>query len=134
MAGMSQSKLSILIGPYGRPPWSYAQATLLCGRYGVYVDMRHSDLAEYLANDPFLGQSGTRPKKLLQADEKSGPEPATPATSEKPGRSAETERAKHESDALKMVMEVFEGAKWTTKEEYKRQADNRDRKGRRKRG
>ena len=95
--------------------------------------MRHSDLAEYLDHDPFLEHSEPRPK-APETDLKSEPRLSTPVTPEKPKRSEKFESEKYRSDALKMVMEVFEGAKWTTKEEYKRQADNRDRKGRRKRG
>jgi hypothetical protein len=57
-----------------------------------------------------------------------------PTTLEKPQRAPETERAKFASDMLHMVMSVFTGARWTTREEYKRASAIRDRKGRKKRG
>jgi hypothetical protein len=72
--------------------------------------MRDSDLADYLEHDPFMD------------------EPAPPS------RSAATARDKFESDILRMVMEVFPGARWTTRDEYKRASANRDRKERRRRG
>jgi hypothetical protein len=72
--------------------------------------MRDSDLAEYLDHDPFPG------------------EPVQPQ------RSAATERDKFTSDVLRMVMDIFTGARWTTRQEYKRASANRDRQGRRKRG
>jgi hypothetical protein len=71
--------------------------------------MNARDLAEYLEHDPFLEEP-------------------------KPQRAAETERAKFASDILHMVMSVFTGACWTTREEYKRASALRDRKGRKKRG
>ena len=52
----------------------------------------------------------------------------------KPTRSAETERDKHRSDVLQMVMEIFPGARWTTREAYRRAAATRDGKWRRTRG
>jgi hypothetical protein len=58
-------------------------------------------------------------------------EDAPPA---KPKRSAQTERDQFISDILKMVMEIFPGARWTTREEYMRAAAQRDRKWRKKRG
>jgi hypothetical protein len=74
--------------------------------------MNSSDLAEYLDQDPFL-------------DDVPKPQPT---------RSAETERDTHASDVLRMVMEIFPGARWTTRDEYRRAAATRDRKGRRRRG
>jgi len=95
--------------------------------------MRHNDLAEYLDHDPFLEQPAPRQKAASEAEMQiSQPKPG-PVPPEKPARSAETERQKHESDVLRMVMEVFEGAIWTTREAYRRLASNRDKKGRRRR-
>jgi hypothetical protein len=95
--------------------------------------IRDSDLAEYLDNDPFLEHSEPQSVVPNKSDISSVPQLLTPVTPEKPRRSAETEQTKHKSDLLKMVMEVFPGARWTTKEEYRRLAENRDRKGRKKR-
>jgi hypothetical protein len=55
--------------------------------------MRPSDLADDLDHDPC-------------------PEDTPPA---KPKRSAQTERDQFISDILQMVMEVFPGARWTTR-------------------
>jgi hypothetical protein len=73
--------------------------------------MNSNDLADYLDHDPFPEH----------------PEP-------QPTRSAETERAKFKSDILHMVMEIFPGARWTTRDAYRRAAAYRDRKWRRRRG
>jgi hypothetical protein len=73
--------------------------------------MKASDLAEYLDHNPFLDQ----------------------APPSKPTRAAETMRDQHASDVLRLVLEVFPGARWTTREEYRRRADQRDRQGRRNR-
>jgi hypothetical protein len=54
--------------------------------------------------------------------------------SEPPTRSAATERDRHRSDVLRLVMEIFPGARWTTREAYRRAAASRDRQGRRRRG
>jgi hypothetical protein len=64
--------------------------------------MRDSGLAEYLDHDPF-------------------PEPPRQ-------RSATCERDQFQSDVVRMVMEIFPGARWTTKDEYRRRAQRRDRK------
>jgi hypothetical protein len=72
--------------------------------------MRDSDLADYFDHDLFMD------------------EPAPPK------RSAATERDKHKSDILRLVMEVFPGARWTTRDEYQRASAQRDRKERRRRG
>jgi hypothetical protein len=71
--------------------------------------MKASDLAEYLDHDPFLDE----------------------APQSKPMRSAQTARDQHASDVLRLVMEVFPGARWITRDEYRRRADQRDRQGRR---
>jgi hypothetical protein len=73
--------------------------------------MHANDLADYLDHDPFLEH----------------PEP-------QPTRAAETERDQHTSDVLRLVMEIFPGARWTTREAYRRAAATRDRKWRRRRG
>jgi hypothetical protein len=52
----------------------------------------------------------------------------------KPKRSAQTERDQCISDILQMVMEVFPGARWTTRDEYTRAAAQRDRQWRKTRG
>jgi hypothetical protein len=74
--------------------------------------MHDSDLAEYLDHDPFPG------------------EPVQP----KPKHSTETERDQFVSDVVRMVMEMFPGARWTTREAYTRASAQRDRQGRRRRG
>jgi hypothetical protein len=73
--------------------------------------MTHRDLADDLEHDPFLDEPPSKPK-----------------------RSAQTERDKFKSDMLHMVMEIFPGARWTTRDEYKRASAQRDRKWRKKRG
>jgi hypothetical protein len=72
--------------------------------------MPDSDLAEYLAHDP------------------------VPEEAPQPQRSTATERDQFVSDVVRMVMEMFPGARWTTREEYTRAAALRDRQGRRRRG
>jgi hypothetical protein len=72
--------------------------------------MKPSDLAEYLDQDPCLED----------------PEP-------QPTRLTEIERDRHAREVLQMVMDIFPGARWTTRAEYQRAATRRDRKGRRKR-
>jgi hypothetical protein len=72
--------------------------------------MHDNDLAEYLADDP------------------------VPEEAPQPKRSTETERDQFVSDVVRMVMEIFPGARWTTREEYTRASATRDRKGRRRRG
>jgi hypothetical protein len=96
--------------------------------------MRHNDLADYLDHDPFLEPSEPRPKASAKSDDRSEPKPAVPGAPAQPKRSETFERDKYESDILRMVMEVFPGARWTTREEYKRAIAHRDRKGRRTRG
>jgi hypothetical protein len=100
--------------------------------------MRASDLAEYLNSELFLERPEPRQKDPAKADVTSDLMPATPAPPEPPQRAAETERAKFASDILHLVMSVFTGARWTTREEYKRASalrDRRDRyKGRKTRG
>ena len=71
--------------------------------------MKPSDLAEYL-------------------DQDSCPDDPQPT------RSAETERDRHVREVLQMVMDIFPGARWTTRAEYQRAATHRDRKGRKRRG
>jgi hypothetical protein len=95
--------------------------------------IRHSDLAEYLDNDPFREHPEPQFVVPKKSDILSVPQLLTPVTLEKPRRSSETEQEKYKSDVLHMVMEVFPGARWTTKEEYRRLAENRDRRGRKKR-
>jgi hypothetical protein len=72
--------------------------------------MRDSDLAEYLDHDLC-------------------PEPSEPRQ-----RSAIFERDQFVSDVVRMVMEIFPGARWTTRAEYTRAIAQRDRQGRRRRG
>jgi hypothetical protein len=131
ITGQGRSKSSISTGPSMPRLYDWVQMPLSSGRSGIYVDMKSSDLAEYLDHDPFLEHSEPRQKDPRKADVKSDLMPATPVTPEKPKRSAAFERDKHESDVLHMVMEIFPGARWTTREEYKRAIAYRDRKGRR---
>jgi len=95
--------------------------------------MRHSDLADYLDHDPFLEPSEPQPKASAKSGVSPEPKLSIPVAPDKPTRSAETERDKHTSDVLRMVMEVFPGARWTTRDEYQRLAHHRDRRGRKKR-
>ena len=95
--------------------------------------MNSGDLAEYLEHDPFLEPSEPRQKDPRKADVTSDLMPATPAPPEPPQRSAETERAKFASDILHLVMSVFTGARWTTREEYKRSSALRDRRSKQRR-
>jgi hypothetical protein len=74
--------------------------------------MHSNDLADYLDHDPFLEE----------------------ATKPQPTPSAETERDTHEREVLRLVMEIFPGARWTTRDEYRRAVARRDRKWRRRRG
>jgi hypothetical protein len=96
--------------------------------------MRDSDLAEYLDYDPFLGHSEPQLGVPAKSDVKSEPELLAPVTPEQPRRSAVFEPDKHESDMVRMVMDVFPGASWTTREEYKRASEVRDRQWRKTRG
>ena len=96
--------------------------------------MRHSDLAEYLDHDPFLESSEPRPKASPQIEPEARPKPPPPETPAHQQALEEIKREKHRSDMLRMVMDVFPGAKWVTKEEYRRRAAQRDRKARRRRG
>jgi hypothetical protein len=95
--------------------------------------MRDSDLAEYLDHDLFLERLEPPPRVPRKSDVTSAPQPLVPASPEPPTRSAETEREKFKSDILHMVMSVFTGARWTTRDAYKRASAQRDRKGRKKR-
>ena len=92
-------------------------------------EIRDIDLAEYLNSNLFLESPEPQARVSAKSDMLSELELLSPATPEKTQRSAQ-----HTSDVLKMVMEVFDGARRTTKEEYLRLAHNRDRKGRRTRG
>jgi hypothetical protein len=90
--------------------------------------------ANDLADDPFLEHLEPPPKVLAQSDEMSEPQLLTPGTPETPTRSAATERDRQRRDVLRLVMEIFPGARWTTKDQYRRAAATQDRKGRRRRG
>jgi hypothetical protein len=90
--------------------------------------MRDSDLAEYLAHDPV-------PEEAPKPERSYPPEAGRAPPGHQPGvRSATCERDQFVSDVVRMVMEIFPGARWTTRDEYRRAAANRDRKGRRRRG
>jgi hypothetical protein len=84
--------------------------------------MHDSDLAEYLAHDPVPEEA---PKLPSSVELDRAPQPK---------RSAETERDQFVSDVVRMVMEMFPGARWTTREAYTRASAQRDRQGRRRRG
>jgi hypothetical protein len=114
--------------------------------------MRDRDLADYLDHDPFLEHpepqcplrsSGDaspptgrvpQPKVLAQSDDMSEPQLLTPGTPEPPTRSVIFARDTHAREVLQMVMSIFTGARWTTREAYTRAAAQRDRKGRKTRG
>jgi hypothetical protein len=74
--------------------------------------MNSNDLADYLDHDICL-------------DDVQKPQPT---------RAAATERDRHQREVLRLVMEIFPGARWTTRDEYRRAAATRDRQGRRRRG
>jgi hypothetical protein len=124
--------------------------------------MRDSDLTEYLDNDLFpeypLHGSGDPSSPAVPAqgcgDASTAerctagrvPEPSEPRQrsyppeagrappGHRPGeRSATCERDQFESDVVRLVMEIFPGARRTTKDEYRRRAQQRDRKVRKKR-
>jgi hypothetical protein len=114
--------------------------------------MRDSDLAEYLDQDPFLEYplrgSGDpsppagrvledpepQPEVPAKSDITSEPTLSTPVTPERSTRSTKAEQDTHVREVLQMVMDIFPGARWTTKAEYQQAATRRDRKGRRRRG
>jgi hypothetical protein len=85
--------------------------------------MRDSDLADYLDHDPFLGEP-VQPKLPSSVELDRAPQLK---------RLAETERDQFVSDVLRIIMDIFPGARWTIRQEYTRASANRDRKGRRKR-
>jgi hypothetical protein len=60
----------------------------------------------------------------------SGAEDQDRSTEEAP----ETEGEPSKRAILRLVMEIFPGARWTTREEYRRAAAQRDRQGRSRRG
>jgi hypothetical protein len=85
------------------------------------------------AND-FLEHLEPQPKVLAQSDHRSEPQLLTPVPPEPPTRSAATERDTHRREVLRLVLEIFPGARWTTRDAYRRAAVTRDRKGRSRRG
>jgi hypothetical protein len=93
--------------------------------------MRDRDLAEYLEHDPFLEPSASQPKATPSIEARPKPDRVAP---EPPTRTAGTARAQFASDMLHLVLSVFTGARWTTRDEYTRAAAQRDRKGRKRRG
>jgi len=96
--------------------------------------MHANDLAEYLDHDPCLEDPEPRPKDPGKADLTSDLKPATPVTPEGSTPAAETDLDTHIRDVMQMVMDIFPGARWTTKAEYQQAAARRDRQGRRRRG
>jgi hypothetical protein len=96
--------------------------------------MRDSDLAEYLDQDPCPEDPEPRPKVPATSDITSEPTLSTPVTPERSTRSTKAEQDTHVREVLQMVMDIFPGARWTTKAEYQQAATRRDRKGRRRRG
>jgi hypothetical protein len=111
-----------------------------------------SDLAEYLDQHPFLEYplhgSGDpsppvgrvledpepQPEVPATSDPRSEPRLSTPVTPERSTRATEAERDTHIRDMMQMVMDIFPGARWTTRAEYQQAATRRDRQGRRRRG
>jgi hypothetical protein len=96
--------------------------------------MKPSDLAEYLDQDPCLEDPEPRLKDPGNTDVTSDLKLSTPVTPEPPTRAAEAERDRHVCEVMQMVMDIFPGARWTTRAEYQQAATRRDRKGRRRRG
>jgi hypothetical protein len=114
--------------------------------------MKPSDLAEYLDHDscleyPLRGSGDPSPPagRVLEDPEPQPKVPAksditsdltlsTPVTPEPPTRSNEAERDAHVREVMQMVMDIFPGARWTTRAEYQQAAARRDRQGRRRRG
>jgi hypothetical protein len=89
--------------------------------------MRDSDLAEYLAHDPV-------PEEVLRTVLRTAIRPPLAGDISPHAVGAVSERDQFVSDVVRMVMEMFPGARWTTREAYKRAAALRDRQGRRRRG
>lgn len=92
-------------------------------------ETRDIDLSEYLNSDLFLESPEPQDRISAKSGILSESKLLTPATPELLKRSE-----KYTSDIIKMVMEVFDGARRTTREEYQRLAGYRDRKGRKKYG
>jgi hypothetical protein len=90
--------------------------------------------ANDLDHDPFLEHLEPQPKATAKSGTLPEPTLSTPGAPEPPTRSATFERDTHRSDVLRLVMEIFPGARWTTRDAYRRAAATRDRKGRRRRG
>jgi hypothetical protein len=90
--------------------------------------VRDSDLAAYLDSNLFLEDPAPQPVRPCKSDVKSEAQLLDPVPPDQPPRSAPTERGQLTSDILTMVMDVFPGARWTTREEYRRVAALRDRK------
>jgi hypothetical protein len=96
--------------------------------------MRPSDLAEYLEHDPFLESPEPSGGQSPPVQHTAPLIPAAPETPTHPQRAEDIAREKHRSDILHMVIDVFPGARWVTKAEYQKRAEQRDRKARRRRG
>jgi hypothetical protein len=96
--------------------------------------VRHSDLAEYLESRLFLEDPAPQLGLAAKSEVSSEAQLLTPGAPDQPPRSAQTERDQLNSAIVQMVMDVFPGARWTTREAYKRAAALRDRKGRKTRG
>ena len=96
--------------------------------------MKPSDLAEYLDQDPFLEDPEPQPEVPATSDPTSEPTRSTPVTPERSTPSTKAERDAHVREVMQMVMDIFPGARWTTRAEYQQAATRRDRQGRKRRG
>jgi hypothetical protein len=95
--------------------------------------MHDKDLAEYLAHDPL-------PEEVLRTVLRTAIAPANGGRVSlgsslrlDPAVAAVSERDQFVSDVLRMVLEIFPGARWTTRAEYTRASAQRDRQGRKRR-
>jgi hypothetical protein len=85
----------------------------------------HDPCLEHLEPQPkATAKSGAMPEPTLST--RGAPEPLT--------RSAAYARDTHRREVLRLVLEIFPGARWTTRDAYRRAAAIRDRQGRRRRG
>jgi hypothetical protein len=112
--------------------------------------MKPSDLAEDLDQDPVLeyplgGSGDPSPPAVPPAGGRGDASPPSqagtagrvledPEPQPQPTRFTKAERDAHVREVLQMVMDIFPGARWTTKAEYQQAATRRDRQGRRRRG
>jgi hypothetical protein len=96
--------------------------------------MKSSDLADYLDHDPFPESSEPWTEHSPPVKSTASLTPPPPETPAHPQALEDMQREQHRRETLRLVMDVFPGATWVTKDEYRRRAAQRDRKSRRRRG